>query len=203
MSIGEMIKIWCNERKWRKQNQHNDTHIKSVFPLDKISVGKGTYGPINVLWMSKNGAITIGNYCSIGPEVKFLVGGAHLYKRISTFPFQSKIYHEKTRVNHENIIIIEDDVWIGYEVLIMSGVTIGKGSVVGARSIVTKDIPPYSVFVGNKVIKQRFDSSIIEKIKGIDFSQINHSVGDEYQDFCQTEIGLENVDDIVSKFIKG
>lgn len=106
-------------------------------------------------------------------------------------------------MNHENIIIIEDDVWIGYEVLIMSGVTIGKGSVVGARSIVTKDIPPYSVFVGNKVIKQRFDSSSIEKIKGIDFSQINHYVGDEYQDFCQTEIGLENVDDIVSKFIKG
>lgn len=90
MSIGEMIKIWCNERKWRKQNQHNDTHIKSVFPLDKISVGKGTYGPINVLWMSKNGAITIGNYCSIGPEVKFLVGGRTYISVFQRFLFKVK-----------------------------------------------------------------------------------------------------------------
>lgn len=82
MNIGEMIKIWRNEKKWRRQNKHNDTHINSVFPLDKVSVGKGTYGPINILWMSKNGAVTIGNYCSIGPDVKFLVGG-HTY--ISVF----------------------------------------------------------------------------------------------------------------------
>lgn len=104
-------------------------------------------------------------------------------------------------MNRENRIVIEDDVWIGYDALIMSGITIGKGSVVGARSIVTKDIPPYSIFIGNKVVKSRFDNNIINKIRGIDFGQINHSVGDEYQEFCQTEIDSENVDIIVKKFV--
>lgn len=84
----------------------------------------------------------------------------------------------------------------------MSGVTIGKGSVVGARSVVVKDIPPYSVFVGNRVIKQRFEDSIIEKIENIDFAQIDHTIGDEYQKFCQTEIDETNVEEIVQVFLR-
>ena len=66
------------------------------------------------------------------------------------------VYNEKTIDRKNNDIVIEDDVWIGFGVLIMSGVKVGKGSVIGARSIVTKDVPPYSIFVGNKVIKKRF-----------------------------------------------
>ena len=202
MGILKEIRIWKNERAWRKNNRHNDTHVCSVFPLDRVQVGKGTYGCLDMLWMDGNGTVKIGNYCSIGPETKFLVGGAHLYKRLSTFPFQTKIYHEKTNIARNNSITIEDDVWIGYNALIMSGVTIGKGSVVGARSVVVKDIPPYSVFVGNRVIKQRFEDSIIEKIENIDFAQIDHTIGDEYQKFCQTEIDETNVEEIVKAFLR-
>ncbi len=60
-----------------------------------------------------------------------------------------------------NPVVIEDDVWLGYNVVILPGVTIGQGSVIGAGSVVVKDIPPYSVAVGNpaKVIKKRIINS--------------------------------------------
>lgn len=78
MGILKEIRIWKNERAWRKNNRHNDTHVCSVFPLDRVQVGKGTYGCLDMLWMAGNGTVKIGNYCSIGPETKFLVGG-HIY----------------------------------------------------------------------------------------------------------------------------
>lgn len=102
-------------------------------------------------------------------------------------------------MNHS--IIIEDDVWIGYDALIMSGVTIGKGSVIGARAIVTKDVPPYSIYVGNKVIKKRFSEDIINKLSTIDFSKVEHTSVDTYMNYCQTEITSSNVDDILDCFV--
>lgn len=84
----------------------------------------------------------------------------------------------------------------------MSGVTIGKGSVIGAGSVVAKNIPPYSVYVGNKVIKKRFPEQIVEKLIGIDYSIVSHCKNDEYAAFCQTEINIDNVDEIINKFAR-
>ena len=171
--------------------------------MASVSVGKGTYGPLKVIWMSgKETKLSIGNYCSIGPEVTFLVGGEHNYKRISTYPFQTFVYNEKTIDRKNNDIVIEDDVWIGFGVLIMSGVKVGKGSVIGARSIVTKDVPPYSIFVGNKVIKKRFPDVVIDKLLDLDFNTIAHKKGDLYQSYCQNEVDADNVDNIINKFKK-
>ena len=97
---------------------------------------------------------------------------------------------------------MEDDVWIGYDVLIMSGVKIGKGSVIGAKSIVTKSVPPYSVYVGNKVIKSRFSTALIDKIRHIDFKTINHIKQDSYQAYCQTQVNEDNIDTILMEFVK-
>lgn len=68
-------------------------------------------------------------------------------------------------VKRNENIIVEDDVWIGMEALILSGVKIGRGSIIGARAIVTKDVPPYSIFIGNRVLKRRFSEKIIETVK--------------------------------------
>ena len=98
-------------------------------------------------------------------------------------------------------IIVEDDVWIGYDCIILSGSVIGKGSVIGARSVVKGTIPPYSVYVGNKVIKRRFSEELINRIKGIDFSKINHTKGDQYQSFCCTTVNNENMEGIINAFV--
>lgn len=187
---------------WRTQNMHNETEMINEFPISRVRVGKNTYGPLEMIWMAPEATVSIGNYCSIGPSVKFLVGGEHNYRRISTWPFQSKVYGQKTQGALHRDIVVEDDVWIGYDSLVMSGVTIGKGSVIGARSIVTRDVPPYSIYVGNRVIKQRFSQEVIDKIKAIDFAQIVHGREDAYSAFCQSEVTEENVEEILRTFVE-
>ena len=199
----DKIKLWLKKKEWRKRNVHNETSIVNAFNFAQVSVGKGTYGGITAILMADDSCIKIGNYCSIGPKVIFMGGGEHNYKRIST-------YHETKRLDIPMIqqgfckpkqTIIEDDVWIGYDALIMPGVTIGKGSVIGARAIVTKDVPPYSIYVGNKVIKKRFSEDIINKLSIIDFSKVEHTSFDTYINYCQTEITSSNVDDILECFV--
>lgn len=187
--------------RWKKNNQKNNIKLKSVIPLEMLDVGKATYGNLNIKVYDKKAKIKIGNYCSIADNVVFLVGGEHDYKRISTFPFQSLIYKQKTKKNEKNDIVVDDDVWIGYESLILSGFHIGKGSVIGARSVVKGEIPPYSVYVGNKIIKKRFSDEIINKLNDIDYSKIDHVFGDEYSIICQEDITEDNVDNIIKKFI--
>ena len=187
--------------RWKKNNQKNNIKLKSVIPLEMLDVGKATYGNLNIKVYDKKAKIKIGNYCSIADNVVFLVGGEHDYKRISTFPFQSLIYKQKTKKNEKNDIVVDDDVWIGYESLILSGSHIGKGSVIGARSVVKGENPPYSVYVGNKIIKKRFSDEIINKLNDIDYSKIDHVFGDEYSIICQEDITEDNVDNIIKKFI--
>ncbi len=186
--------------KFRIKNKNNDVHLTTYYPINNINVGKDSYGKLKIRSYNNKGKIFIGNYCSIADNVEFLVGGEHNYKRISTFPFQSRIYKQSTSDTPNYDIIIEDDVWIGYECLIMSNAHIGKGSVIGARSIVTGEVPPYSIYVGNKVIKQRFPNNIVNKLNDIDFSKVSHKLNDKYSKFCQNEITTENVDKIIEIF---
>ena len=120
--------------------------------------------------------------------------GWHNYRTISTWPFSTKVYHGKgAACRNERIdIVVEDDVWIGYDSIVLAGAKIGKGSVIGARSVVTGTIPPYSVYVGNKVIEKRFSEEIIKSIEAIDFSSIRHHAGDEYEKYRKEELTNEN-----------
>lgn len=192
---------------WRKDNKSNETFAVSTFNRKAIYVGRNTYGPLRIQHYNRDAKLTIGSYCSIADNVTFLLGGEHDYKKITSFPFNSKVYHvtgysaAKNRGGGHDIII-GDDVWIGYGATILSGVTIGTGAIIGAGAIVAKDIPPYSVYVGNKVIKQRFSDEIVERLMKINWNKISHQKGDSYEKYVNTPISETNIDEILNSFLE-
>lgn len=154
----------------RKRNKGCKVRPLRTFPLDCVDIGKGTYGPLNVFCLGDNSRLSIGKYCSIAEEVTFLLNIDHPVDRISTNPLLLK----KGNVNcivSKGDIIIGDDVWLGYRSVIMSGITIGQGAIIAAGSVVTKDVPPYSIVAGvpAKIIKYRFSQTIINKLLKIDY----------------------------------
>ena len=172
----DYMSLALHRTKWRKKNRHNYTFAINKYPIDKVNVGKGTYGGLCVYsFRHTDEHLSIGSYCSIGGQVSFLLGGNHPLSLLSTFPF-ANLYHKPNFEIIDNStkgpISIGSDVWIGHNVTILSGVTIGQGAVIGAGSIVTKDVPAYAVFLGNKVAKYRFDKEIIEELIKIDFEKI-------------------------------
>ena len=160
--------------KWRKLNPHNLTNAGCIFPLGIVQVGIRTYGTLNVVtYDRKDVSLKIGDYCSIAGSVHFLLSGEHDYKRLSMYPFRKICLNGGSESISNGPILVEDNVWIGYGCIILSGVTIGKGSVIGAGSIVVKDIPPYSIFAGGRIIKQRFGEEQINIANRIDFKCID------------------------------
>ncbi len=172
--IMKHIKLSLHRVKWRRINKHNFTTAKSIFPIQKVKVGNYTYGSLDISFFGNpKEKIAIGNYCSIAGSVKILAGGGHDYNCLSTYPFKRHTLKDASvEALTKGPVIIDDDVWIGHGVIILSGVTIGQGSVIAAGSIVAKDVPPYSIFVGNRVIKYRFSQDIINKLMKFDFSDI-------------------------------
>lgn len=169
------VKLYFFKKKFRKLNKHNYIYPKNIFPLNKVRIGKYSYGQLNVyFWNAENEKLIIGNFVSIAEGVKFVLGGNHYYNTLSTYPFKVKFLGYENEAWSKGPIIIEDDVWIGMDVSIMSGVKIGKGAVVAARSVVTKDIPPYAIVAGNpaRIIKYRFEKEMIDKIKDIDLIKL-------------------------------
>ena len=94
------------------------------FNVELVSVGNKSYGVLNVINHSDNYRLIIGNYCSIAPDVTFIVCGEHAINHISTFPFKAHCFEERFEAVSKGDIVIEDDVWIGTKAIIMSGVTI-------------------------------------------------------------------------------
>ncbi|MFD2385752.1 CatB-related O-acetyltransferase [Enterococcus rivorum] len=159
-------------------NEHNYTTASNVFDVSLVSVGNFTYGALEIIdFKEMNAKVEIGNFCSIAKGVKFLMGGEHDYKKISTYPFKRFLSEEFVGIESfsRGPIVIEDDVWIGRDVLILSGVTVRQGAIIGAGSVVRESVPPYSIFVGNKVIKKkkRFSDDVCKKLECIDWSTIN------------------------------
>jgi acetyltransferase-like isoleucine patch superfamily enzyme len=167
------------ENQWRKNNRHNETKMGDrFFPLHVVKVGKGTYGTITVqsLYVTPDEKLTIGNYVSIAPDVTFFLGVNHQINTATTYPFYSKlIQRSPVDAIGNGPIVIEDEVWIGTGSRIMSGVTVGKGAIIAAGSIVTKDVAPYAIVGGSpaKLIRYRFHSDIIGILKPICFANFS------------------------------
>ena len=118
--------------------------------------------------------LQIGKFCSIACGVKFLFNSAnHTLSSLSTYPFP--LFFEEWGLEKKDVtnawdnkgdIVIGNDVWIGYEAVILAGVTIGDGAIIGTRAVVTKDVPPYTIVGGvpAKPIKKRFSEETISAL---------------------------------------
>ncbi|MGO4694204.1 CatB-related O-acetyltransferase [Paenibacillus sp. 2TAB26] len=175
--IKNMFNLFFFKKNWRKKNQHNYTFASNIFKVDKVIVGKKTYGSLYVkTYGNDDEKLIIGSYCSIAGEVKFLLGGEHSYKGLSTYPFKKHICGLKENTLTKGPIVLQDDVWIGERCLILSGITIGQGAVIAAGSVVAKDVPPYAIFAGGKVIKYRFSEDIIQRLLKLDYNSLNEDL---------------------------
>ena len=119
--------------------------------------------------------LVIGKFCSIACGVKFLFNSAnHTLKSLSSYTFP--LFYEDWGLEKSNVatawdnkgdIVIGNDVWIGYEAVIMAGVHIGNGAIIAARAVVTKDVPAYMIVGGVPAlpIRKRFDEDTIQKLE--------------------------------------
>ena len=168
-----------------RSNDKETIYLKNIIKNPNIIVGDYTiyndfknnpknFERNNVLYHYpiNNDKLVIGKFCSIACGAKFIFNSAnHTLSSLSTYPFP--IFFEEWELDVKNItnawdnkgdIVIGNDVWIGYEAVIMAGVTIGDGAIIGTGAVVTKDIPPYTIVGGipAKPIRKRFKQETID-----------------------------------------
>ena len=177
-----------SEKKVYPRTGDNQTiYLKNVITDPNIKIGDYTmyndfvrdprdFQKNNVLYHYpvNHDKLVIGKFCSIACGAKFIFTSAnHTLKSLSTYPFP--IFFEEWGLDSANIteawdkkgdIVIGNDVWIGYEAVILSGVTVGDGAIIGARAVVTKDVPPYAIVGGipARYIRRRFDEKTVTKL---------------------------------------
>ena len=172
---------------YTRTGDRETVYLKSVITDQNIIVGDYTmyndfvndprqFEKNNVLYHYpiNHDRLKIGKFCSIACGARFLFNSAnHTMNSLSTYPFP--IFFEEWGLDVKDItsawdnkgdIVIGNDVWIGYEAVILSGVTIGDGAVIGARALVTKDVPPYTIAGGvpAKPICRRFPEEQISAL---------------------------------------
>lgn len=165
------------------KDYHRLCFLKNVIKNPNIEVGDYTYYDDfeDVANFEKNvkyhfdfvgDKLIIGKFCQIASGATFIMNGAnHLQDSVSTFPFaifgadwgnamEGKSYPSKGDT------VIGNDVWIGYDATIMPGVTIGDGAIIGSKSVVAKDVPPYTIVGGNpaREIRKRFSEERIQEL---------------------------------------
>ena len=180
----------AKDKIYPRTGDRETVYLKNVIDNPNIQIGDYTiyndfihdpreFQKNNVLYhypINKDRLI-IGKFCSIACGAKFLFNSAnHKMASLSTYTFP--LFFEEWGLKKENVaqawdqkgdIMIGNDVWIGYEAVILSGVTIGDGAVIGCRAVVTKDIPPYTIVGGvpAKPIRKRFDEETIKELQKI------------------------------------
>lgn len=192
-----MIPEW---KIYPRSQGHSTVYLKNVVHSDSIEVGEYTmyddfvndprdFQRNNVLYHypeCNSDKLKIGKFCSIACGAKFLFNAAnHSLRSLSTYPFP--IFFEEWGLPTDPVsiseawdkkgdIVIGNDVWIGYEALILAGVTVGDGAIIAGRAVVTKDVPPYTIVGGvpAKPIRKRFDDDTIaalEKLRWWDWDE--------------------------------
>jgi acetyltransferase-like isoleucine patch superfamily enzyme len=145
---------------------------RPIWPWPGISIGRHSYG-INENsiegYRAEDNPLTVGSFCSVAQGVLFLCRATHRMDLVSTRQIALAIAKIEgiDGLGTRGPIVVGHDVWIGARAIIMSGVTVGNGAVIGAGSVVTKDIPPYAIVAGSpaKVIRYRFSPDVVDRIQ--------------------------------------
>lgn len=141
----------------------------------QYKIGRGTYsipGHFHVYDWHQGSTLSIGNYCSIAFDTRIFLGGEHRTEWVTCYPF-SALWQEGSGITgHPTTrgdVRIGNDVWIGFNATILSGVTIGDGAVIGANANVYQDVPPYTIVSGNpaRPVKLRFPNPLIERLLAV------------------------------------
>lgn len=162
-------------------------YLKNAITQPNIVVGDFTYyddpdGPErfeqNVMYHFPfiGDKLVIGKFCALAKDVKFVMNGAnHLMSGISTYPFHifgngwERATPPLRAFPYKGDTVVGNDVWIGYDALVMPGVRIGDGAIVATRSVVTRDVPAYAIVAGNPatVIRRRFPDDVVAELLAI------------------------------------
>ena len=163
------------------ENIKQVVYIKNVITRSSIQAGDYTYyddaygaerfeDHVTHHYDFLSDKLIIGKFCAIAKGIEFIMNGAnHRMNSVTTYPFNimgggwEKFTPALSELPYKGDTIVGNDVWIGQNVTVMPGVHIGDGAIIGANSIVAKDIPPYCIAVGNPchVIRKRFDDDLI------------------------------------------
>lgn len=184
------ITQFYKKKKWRKEHKDCDIFFRNDFEYERVEVGNYTYGCIYALAHDDQHKIRIGSFCSISPNVSFIVSSEHFTNHVSTYPFKAMIVTGEEEGQSKGDIVIADDVWIGQNVTILSGVHIGQGAIIAAGAVVTKDVPPYAIVGGvpATIIKYRFSEDLINELMKIDYSKLTKEVIEEHLDDLYKEL---------------
>lgn len=172
---------YCQTGKSLGQTKMKNCQLLRYVPqLSKYDIGDFTYGvgapgicsPKVETW-GDAATLKIGKFCSFAPNVTIMLGnGDHRPDFVTTYPFNilfDEFSHIPKFPATKGDVIIGNDVWVCQGALILSGVTIGDGAVIGANSVVTKEVEPYSIVAGNpaKQVRKRFDQKTIDALLDI------------------------------------
>ena len=170
---------------------------------------RGTYFDrhVNIITWSDQYKVHLGKYNSIGRDCNFFLHANHRADWVTTTsqllgPVTPEIAEMHMNMGHPTCkgdIKVGNDVWIGATSTIMSGITIGDGAIIGAGSMVTKDVPPFAIVAGNpsKIVKYRFTEEQIEKLLQISWWDWEE---DKIKDNAMS-MWSSNIDDFINKFI--
>lgn len=173
-----------------------------------VNVGKETYYNGNIkMTASQHSKIIIGSYCAIGSNLKIITLNhdynypcilGKLYKNNFNCKHPGERNKIPTKERTKGDVIIGNDVWIGDDVTILSGVTIGDGCCIGTKSVVTKNLPPYTICGGIpcKVLKNRYDKNIINFLLELKWWNWSDEKIKKNKKFFYTNLNDTNIDQL-------
>lgn len=136
-----------------------------------LSIGANTYGEPKIISFTEKACCRIGKFCSISENVTIILDGEHQTNWITTYPLKGRLGlpHNNELPTTKGDVLIGNDVWLCYGSLILSGVKIGNGAVIGAGSVVTRNVKAYSIVGGNpaREIRKRFNCNQIHQLERI------------------------------------